>query len=84
MPEWDSSPSEDPPILTTSPVVFRTIPPVRMLGHDGLPRPEAPSPEEIIEWEGSPERTTYGPPAVLDFTKINPDDAGLRKWSRAT
>ena len=30
------------------------MPPVRILDHDGLPRPEAPSPEEYIEWEQVP------------------------------
>ena len=63
MPEWDSSPNGDPPILTiaTPNDIFRTMPPVRILGRDGQPVADAPSisPEEYIEWEGSPEWTTW-------------------------
>ena len=62
------------------------MPPVRILGQDGQPVADAPSPEEYIEWEGSPEWTTNGLPAVPDFTEINPAlaDAGLRRSTRVT
>ena len=45
---------------------------------------DAPSPEDTIEWEGSPEWTTHGPPAVPDFMELDPADAGLRRSSRVT
>ena len=35
-------------------------------------------------WEGSPEWTTYGLPAVPDFIELNPADAGLRRPTRVT
>ena len=44
--EWDSSPNGDPPIRIAPPAIFRTMPPVRILGQDGQPVADAPSPEE--------------------------------------
>ena len=85
--EWDSSPNENPPTLITPPDIFRTMPPVRILcilGQDGQPMADAPSPKETIKWEGSPDWTTHGPPAVPDVTEINTADAGLRRSTRVT
>ena len=55
---------------------------MRILGQDGQPVADAPSPEEIIECEGSPEWTTHGLPAVPDLIEIDPADAGLRRSTR--
>ena len=72
---WDSTPESSKPTLVTPPEIFRTLP-------EG--QADAPSPEDIIEWEGSPEWTTHGLPAVPDFIELNPADAGLRRSSRVT
>ena len=53
---WDSPPESPKPTLVTPPEIFRTLP-------EGQPMADAPSPEDNIEWEGSPEWTTHGPPA---------------------
>ena len=74
--QWDS-PEVPTPTLVTPPDVFRAAP-------EGQPMADAPSPEDIIEWEGSPEWTTHGPPAVPDFVELDPADAGLRRSSRVT
>ena len=74
--QWDS-PEVPKPTLVTPPDVLRTQP-------EGQPMDDAPSPEDIIEWEGSPEWTTHGLPAVPDFIELDPADAGLRRSSRVT
>ena len=55
---WDSPPESPKPTLVTPPETFRPLP-------EGQPMADAPSLEDNIEWEGSPEWTTHGPPAVL-------------------
>ena len=39
---------------------------------------------DVIEWEGPPEWTTHGLPAVPDLIEIDPADAGLRRSTRVT
>ena len=74
---WDSPPESPKPTLVTPPEIFKTLP-------EGQHMPDAPSPEDIIEREGSPEWTTHGLPAVPDFIELDPADAGLRRSSRVT
>ena len=74
---WESPHESPKPTLVTPPEILRTLP-------EGQPMADAPSPEDIIEWEGSPEWTTHGPPTVPDFIELDPADAGLRRSSRVT
>ena len=74
---WDSPPESTPPILVTPPDIFRTLPEVQ-------PNATDPWSGDVIEWEGSPEWTTHGPPAAPDFIDIDPADAGLRRSTRVT
>ena len=75
---WDSPPAESPPTtLVTPPEIFRTMPEVQGNAID-------PWSGDVIEWEGSPEWTTHGPPTVPDLIEIDPADAGLRRSTRVT
>ena len=74
---WDSPPESPPPTLVTPPEIFRTLPEVQGNATD-------PWSGDVIEWEGSPEWTTHGLPAVPDLIEIDPADAGLRRSTRVT
>ena len=74
---WDSPPESPPPVLVTPPEIFRTLP-------EEQPKADEPWSKDVIGWEGSPELTMHGPPAVPDFIEINPAEAGLRRSTRVT
>ena len=70
---WDSPRESTPPVPVTPPDTFRTLPEVQ-------PNATDPWLGDVIEWEGSPEWTTHGPPAVPDFIDTNPAEEVIKGY----